>query len=409
MVNAYIIAPKDLMIQADNTPSISPLSFSAAHIKGTNTPCGIIAVNGKIFIGSTEDLPVFVKYTDGRVDILNKPDAESVAYASFVVSGTAILVSENQPRNTSNIPHLQELNKINRIAIGILENGNIFVVYCCATIEKLKTMLCAYGVSVAMLLSSNNVYFNNPRGGIHVGTQPIITLQAAYYEEMPTPIIVIDSGYDDTDVSINSHRLLEVSIAFKIATEIKAFLKERYYGTFILIDSKDELIPTVYKLKFIPSMQADLVYICRTSINNEKFNNANFLYYSEKNESSKLVLDLYKNLSQNLAVLGITSSIPTYNYSELYETYNCPVFIKDVSNINDTKNTALFKSIVRSQAETLAQTMGLQKRITNTQITNNISNKYFRVMVGQYKFKLGANELCEQLRKQGFNAYIVRE
>jgi len=60
------------------------------------------------------------------------------------------------------------------------------------------------------------------------------------------------------------------------------------------------------------------------------------------------------------------------------------------------------------QAESLAKAMNLQKRVSNSQITKQ-EDKYFKVNVGKFKFKLGALELCEKLRQLGFNAYVIKE
>jgi len=417
MVNAYIIAPKDLSIRTDNVPTLNPLSFSAAQINVlTNLPYGFISVNGKIFIGNTDDLPVFIKYADGRVDILDKPDTEAVAYGSFVVSGIAILVSENQERNTSGIPYLQEFKEVKRVVIGILNDGNIFVVYCSATIEDLKCMLCAYGVSVALLLSSDNVYFNNPRGGIVSGVRPIITLQAAYYEELPTPIIVIDPAHGGTDFGNCANNLVEKDLTLKIATEIKTYLKRKYYGTFTMIRNTDVLVPLTHKARFIRSIHADLVYACHINTSDGLKRGVEFSYCIGLTESARsLVIDLYTYLSQKFYSQGIIDNGIYLGYKDLYETYSCPLFTANTLYMDNAEDAHLLskphfiKTLAETQAEAIAQVIGLQTRVSNTQFTKPINMTHFKVNVGKFKFKLAAVELCEKLKKQGYDAYVTKE
>lgn len=417
MVNAYIVSPKDLTLRTDNVPTLNPLAFSASQInKTTGLPLGITAVKGKVCVGSIDELPVFVRYSDGRADILDKPDGESVAYGDFVVTGTAIVVAEGQPRVPPHREYLRPLDSVRRVVIGLLADGNVLVILCTATLYKLQAMLCAYDVVTALLLASEDAYFSNPRSGISLGEQPMVSLQATYYEEIPTPIVVIDPAHGGTDYGHFTSTLREKDLTLTIAKEMQTYLRENYYGTFFLTRTDDSLVPLMRKIGFVDNIQADFVYTCHINVLDGATRGFECQCSSDTSDSTKaLVTSLHSRLAQLFERQGITDNGLHYKSIKTIERYHCPSFtaktlyIDNAEDFNILSKPLMLRMLAVAQAEALAQALELNKRIRTTKRTSCIDDKRYRVNVGEFPFKLGALELCDKLRQQGFDAYITRE
>ena len=417
MTNAYIVPPSNLVVRTDNTPTLSPLSFSASQLSDKGFPFGITAVDGKVYVGSPDELPVFVRYADGRADILDKPDTESVAYSSFMVTGIALLVSEHKPKNVSDLKHTRKLDNVKRVAIGLLDDGNVFVVFCTATLEKLTAMLCAYGVANALLLASDDVYFNNPRNGIFCGEQPVITLQATYYEDFPTPVLAIDPAHGGNDPGVCSASLIEKTLTLAIAKEMQTYLREYYYGTFILTREDDRLIPLSNKVQFLSDIQADFVYVCHINALDGVTRGFECIGYSDASESAKaLVQSIHAHTTGLLGTYAINDNGLHLKSLKFLEVLPCPAIIANALYIDNAEDAHLLsrpdmlRTLGAIQGESLAQGMGLERRVSTSKPISSVDEKRFKVRVGQnFKFKLGALELCEQLRQLGFDAYVTRE
>lgn len=417
MTNAYIVSPNDLVVHTDNTPTLNPLAFSASQIVNTTgLPCGITSVNGKVFIGSTDELPVFVRYKDGSADILAKPDTEAVAYSSFMVSGVCILVSENTPCELHYVKHLRHRDNVKRIALGLMEDGRVIVVYCTSDVYKLAAKLCAYGVVNAILLSSDNVYFNNPRNGIIGEDQPVITLQATYYEELPSPVVVIDPAHGGEDPGNVSRSKLEKTFTLILAKGMEAYLKENYLGTFVLTRNTDALVPPQAKIKFLEDIQADFIYTCHLNALNGVTRGFECESYSNITEGAKdVVHGIHERLANLLAPYGIKSNGLNLKSLAAYEAYPCPMFISKMLYMDNAEDDNILskpdmvRAIWIAQAEALAQALGLSRRVSKPKVCE-VETKTFNVHVGEkFTFKLGAMELCEKLRQLGFDAYVTRE
>lgn len=417
MINAYIVAPKDLVLCTDTTPTLNPLAFSAAQLRNTTgMPMGITAVAGKIYIGSPDELPIFVR-SNTSADILDKPTTTSVAYGDFVISGIAILIAQHTPRE--DIPHsmyLRPLDRLKRVVIGLLDDGNLFVVFCTATIEELKGMLCAYDVNTAMLIASGDVYFNNPRNGITQGEQPIVTLQATYYEELQSPVVIIDAAHGGSDLGNTSLSLCEKDLTLAITKEMLYYLKHRYSGTFIPTRVSDEYLSKEQRINIINGAQADFSYECHINALYGSTRGFECIGYSDASELSKrITTELYTRLQGLLEVQGIQSNGLTQKSILDSTRCRCPTFIAKtlyIDNMHDY-NLLLKPGVLRMlgeiQAEALAYALGLKRRTEVSKISNNLDDTRYRVNVGEFPFQLGAIELCEKLQRLGFDAYITKD
>jgi len=378
-------------------------------------PVGIVAVKGNVYYGSPDELPVLVRHSNGHVDILDKPDSQSVAYGDFVVSGTAILVSQKHPRDTAGLKYVRPLDSVKRIALGLLSDGNIFVVYCTATLDKLKDLLCAYGVYDALLLASDNVYFNNPRSGITLGEQPVLSIQATCYEELPTPIIVIDPAHGGSDIGNQSGKLLEKDLTLTMAKHMEAYLKDKYHGTFLLTRNYDKYLSENRRIKLATDAQADFFYSCHINALNGLTRGFECQCYSDTPESVSVTLrSVHERLASNLSVQGIPDNGLHRKLTTALRLCECPaliskmLYLDNAEDINILMQPEMLRMLAHSQAEALAQALGLSKR-THTSTIPAAETARYKVNVGDFPFKLGAIELCEKLRQLGFDAQVIKE
>lgn len=402
MVNGYVIKPSDLVLRTDTAPTYNPLIFSGGHIsKTTGGYFGIVIQEGKAYVGSADELPVFIRNKDGTADILDKPYNDVVLECDFLISGLAILVKNNEVTLLNNSRGLRLRDYIKRVAIGILPNGNALVVMTKATVPELQRMLKAYGVDTALLIASDNIYFSNPRNAVLEGVQPVITLQAKYYEEFPTPIVVLDPANSVVTIDIAKHML--------------QYLKENYYGTFIITRVEEDYLDLQERVDFVQDIKADFVYTLEYGQANGATRGFESVYYSDTSEASRhMVESIHKEIVKNLPEDIIDRGVFPKTLKR-FEVYPCPSMVTKNLYVDNAKDMHLLdKPFIRKllgevQGEALASAMGLNKLVEKSRIDPQKNETYYRVNVGRFKLKLGAIELCEQLRQMGFDAYVSKD
>ena len=407
MVNGYVIKPSDLVLRTDTTPTHNPLVFSGSHVTtGAGGSLGVTVLDGKAYIGSGDELPVFIRDKKGLVDILDKPYPQVMLDCDFMVSGLAILVKNGEPTELTNSRTLRMRDRLNRLVIGILPSGNVLVVMTKAMLPELQRLLTAYGADIALLLSSDDIYINNPRNGVVEGVQPPITLQAKYYEEYPTPVVVIDpSSMRDTP-----------DYLLDIGTNMLQYLNKNYYGTFIITRTDDSFISLSEKARFVQDIKADFVYTLELGMSNGLARGFESVYYLDASEESRRMVEqthheILKNLSHNeIEDRGSHSKL-----LKRFEHFPCPsmitknLYVDNALDLHLLGKPQIRKLLGEAQGEALANVMGLSRLTEKSRISPQKTESYYRVNVGRFKLKLGAIELCEQLRQLGFDAYVVKD
>ena len=408
VVNGYVIKPSDLILRTDTAPTYNPLIFSGSHVtKGAGGSCGVTVLDGKAYIGSADELPVFIRSKNNTVDILDKPYKDSMVECDFMVSGLAILVKDGEVTELSNSRGLRLRDTVKRIAISILPNGNVLVVMTKATVPELQRLLRAYGVDIALLITSDDIYFNNPRNGVVEGVQPPITLQAKYYEDFPTPIIVIDPANSEGD---------EGEILLDIANHMLEYLKRNYYGTFVSTRKEDSFVGVYEKTKFVKDVRADFLYTIECGKGNGLTHGFESVYYSDATEESqRLVYNIHTEIIKNLSNSDIIDRGLHPKMLRRFEVYACPsmvaknLYIDNALDYHLLSKPQIRKLLGETQGEALASMMGLNRLVEVSKIPPQKNNTFYRVNVGRFKLKLSAIELCEQLRQLGFDAYVTKD
>jgi N-acetylmuramoyl-L-alanine amidase len=418
VLNAYIVAPGDFISCTDNVSALKPLAFSASHTDSAGTPCGLIAVDGRLYVGTPEELPAFVRYQDGRADIVARLTTEDITGSDFVISGTAIIVAGGFPIAEVTDKYVWKRENIKRIVIGLLEDGNTFVLFCTGSVRKLQSLLCAYGVVTALLITSGDVFFHNPRNGIDCGKRPVATLQARHYEEVPTPVVLIDPAHGGNDSGcVSEHTgLTEKELTLEMATEMTKYLRETYYGTFIQTRTEDTRVRIERNVSFAEDIQADFVYVLHVNACDGDSTGFESSHDVAISESTRTVLtDIHERIAQSLSLYDVPDNGMYPRSDKECETYPCPTFVAKVMHLDQRdeayvlSNKGSLKHIAQIQAEALAGALGMTRRVCATSIVRRTDPKRYRVSVGEFQFKLGAEELCEKLRQKGFDAYIIRE
>lgn len=381
-----------------------PLSFSV------DTSNGLTAMNGQVHVGSVkDDLPVFVKYKDNTLEILHKATGEATAYSEFMITGQALLVTNNKPVDTKGFTNIRPLDEVKRLALGLLPNGSLQIFFVDATIEKLKNMLCAYGVGIAILVETDRFYFSNPRNGIEYGDKlAVVKLNVSSYQELPHPIIVIDP----TPVEISE---LFGDAAFRVARQMVKYLHANYHGTFFLSRNRDEKPTFDARKQFSNSINADFTYVC--DFNTQDGVKRGFelqVTQGVKLKLKQLVGEIQKRFSDIVAQKDIQVRENTTNALKRYSEYDNPVIVAKMGYINNKQDAPWFENIrnitfiAEAQAVALADALELDNRMVVANEMSKRSVKY-QVNVGRFKFRFGAEELVSQLRGLGYDAYITKE
>lgn len=370
-----------------------------------------------MYLSPNDDLPVFVRYGDGRADILAKPDSETVAYSDFMVSGVAILTANGKPRDTSFSRWLRPRDVIHRIAIGLYPDGNVMVAFGVTGIESLKALFCSYGVDVSMLLASGDVYFNNPREGIAHGDLPVLSLRSEAYEEVSRPLIVIDPAHGGTDVgSVSAGMPPEKDLTLPMAVAMRGYLSENFTGTFVLTREDDSMVPVVKRAALANSLQADFVYSIHCNTFDSITQGLEIQHaYGASTNVKKTMAELSTSLMEKLSPFGVVDQGVRGTLLDRFNLFEAPLAVVQMLYMDNERDALLLNSLDmlavlgRIQAESLAKVLGLPRKVSKTFGSTLPPPKKYRVNVGQYSYKFGAQELCDTLRKQGIDAWITKE
>lgn len=413
MLNAYIIKPKDLHLDVSNSGTSFPLSFSACQLnRHTGKPKGFVAINGVAYVKSPTNLPVFAKYDTGDVDIIKSANTHSVAYSQFAITGAHMLLKDGQTSGYFRLK--QECKKVKRIALGTLDNGNVIVVYGEFTAEEISKTMYVYGVKDAMLIASDDVYFNAPSCGIATGTRPYAILVAEDFEEVPTPIILIDAAHGGEETGNTNDSLQEKSINLKGALWLQSYLKENYQGTFILTRERDTYMPIEERNFMATAACPDLLVTLHVNVNPSDSKKNGYRSYGKNINKKRILLDIHRYIQNSLIPKGLRINDMCEKYDPLFEGLDCPclgvemLYLDNEYDIPYLKSEEFMEGVYEEVAVSIASVLGLNRR---TATKTNYYNKAitYRVEVGHFNYRSGANEMVKKLQELGFSPRIIEE
>lgn len=416
MFYAYVIEPMDLKVQAGTQTTLSPLSCSAAHIsRETGFPCGLTIIDRKAYVGNSTNLPSLTQYASGYVDILDEPDNDIMKSGGFSLPGELMLIRnrtiQKSPRSRGGVP---------QIFVGRLEAGMILLVYSTDPIEHVSKAMLAYGVTSAMLLASgDDVYFSNPINAIQHGVRPVISLNVSRYMEVTRPIIVIDAACGGTNHGYTVPRrsslgdIYEKDINLNVAKEMKTYLKEHYYGTFILTRDSDEFVTQKNRAALVSGLSADFVYTCRCGKGDGKARGFSVSYYDPCERTT--AVKFLTSLSQTMRGSGVPTCLYTPHKMLASSGYAAPTVEVELARMDNAldlaaiTSKATLKLIAGAQAEALAGTLGLTKKLSSDPDVPRKPLPTFGVSIGGFILKSAADSTCERLRNLGYDARVIEE
>lgn len=414
-MNAYIIKPCDVMISLTRSYERLPLEFSATPIGKDSLPVGLVAFKGELYGKLTLNTPLLIRYNEGGMEITTDVSAKEVAFADFVVEGNCILTFKGKRyilgRNT------EYKKSIDRVAIGLLSSGEVMTLHMKGTMYELQNYMHTLGAYSSMATTSNedDVYLYNPRGGVDMGNKPMVTLGAEKYKDFPKPIIVIDAGHGGDDPGAVGEILYEKDMNLFGADAMQSYLNENYEGTFLLTRSTDTYLSLKERTDMANAIGADFFFSCHCNGSTNKVASGYSTFVNDvcsqtsKDVQKAVHTETMKLLerqgikdrgmqSKNLHVLR-ESKMPAVLCEMLFIT--CP---EDELIMN---NRTLMLSAYQAQAIGIAKALGLQKRVYADESALK-DKEYYRVQIGAFRFKAGAQELAGKLKALGFETYVTK-
>ena len=410
MLNAYIINPKDLRLHiSSNAPLNSPLSFSVPANRG------MIADNGLIHIGSADELPVFVKYADGIVEILNKPTSDATAHSEFMVSGELVIVKDNTPIE---LPSglKRPMDEIKRLVMGIMPNGSVCVFLIKASLNRTQKVLCAYGVEHALLIGNNDFYFNNPKNLLgYSDGESLVTLNASMYEEIKNPIIAFDALHGGAEMGVELNGVVGKEVLLSITKEIVDYLSKNYVGTFLLTRKNDTYVEREQRLAFSNDVFADFTIILGLTAHNDTGSSFEFSYDECIPTAYKDVIrQIWRSFFDRIENILPFTGILTEKSLIRLKRYKNPAFLIQMGNITNEREATMFKDegirkyLAHIFGEVFAEVFNLERSLVSG-VEMERRNVKYTVDVGTFSFRLNAEELSEELRKKGYDATVRQE
>ena len=420
-MHTYIINANDTRLSTNSAPSTRPLSFTANPARPDGTPYGLVAVSGKVFNTLPDGLPVLVMHEDGGWEIKESTNAFDLAYAKYIISGSFLLVKNGErvldvPSDPLTGLKLRQHERLHRLAIGTLSNQELLVVENECTLFELQATMYYLGADNAMMTAVDDVFLSYPRGGVQMGKQPITTLAALAARDLPHPIIVIDAGHGGSDPGACGQKgLHEADVNLLGAQTMWKVLSSGYEGTFLLTRNEDRTLSLQERTDMANAIGADYFFSCHSNSNKKiEAHGYEVHVHPTTSKTNKAVAKaVHDEGMRYLQTLGITDrGVKESDFHVLRET-NCRACLVEMLFISNEHEEDLLKlpdfvkKIYTAHAVGLAAGLGLSKKVSAVQQTEN-DGKLYRVQVGAYKYRAGADETLEKLKNAGVEGIITR-
>lgn len=208
--------------------------------------------------------------------------------------------------------------------------------------------------------------------------------------------IYINPGHSDKDpgaVGFEKERDLNV----RTAKYMNAYLRDKYEC----------------ELKKTPGSMGSLSAICKdandwgadlfVSIHNNAGGGDGYeaLVYSEKNEELGKIFERYvKDIGQNSRGVKLRPGLYVLKYTNMPAILNEGAFVDNEKDVADWNDDAELKKLGIAYAKAAAEYLNLPKK--------EAENVTYRVQVGSYSKKTGAEKMLAELREAGFGGIIVK-
>lgn len=418
-LHAFAILPQDLKLNISGGTSDCPLKFGSSPVGKDGKPQGVLVINGLAYTNRPDNLPAFVKYKDGGVEIREHYTVDHMTEAEYIVSGSTILLKDGRIVKDDNpaLPIRPTLS-LRRTGLGITKEGYLVVFVTKGTVYELQTAMKVFGVEEAIMLAYEESYLNYPQGGVKMGTQPITVLEATRAKELKRPIVVIDPGHGGTDPGAVGFGMKEKELNLEAALLIHRYLVENFEGTFLLTRATDETMNLQTRTNLANSVKADFFFSVHhnaSGVGGTGFESFTMEKASDTTKAmqkaihtatmTSLVGHGFRNRGMKEArfyVLRMTT-MPAVLVENL--------FIDHVRDAEFLKDRALRETMYLANAVGIAKGLKLEPRKQEEpeQPFVEPETTLYRVQVGAFRYRKGAEALLEQLKKDGYEGFIKKD
>lgn len=421
---AYILNPEDLTFNMKGDVSEDvPLSFSANPYNGKGLPVGLLAYEGTLYNSLPEGLPALFLYKKGNVEIRKRYTVNHLARAKAVISGSALLVEDyarltplaHSPIDTT------PTRRIDRLGVGLLSDGTLLVVKIHGTQEELQDAFMLLGVEDGLMLAFNNIYLNYKRGGVRImgnNVVPLTVFQAMQFKELERPLVVLDGGHGGGDPGACAFGLKEKDYTLKGCQYIRDFLTNNYKCTVVLTRDADSTVDLSARGKAAVTLKADI--FVSFHVNAGKGTGSEDYCHPKATQMTQTIRHIiHQHTSAYMTSKGVKDRGEKFaNYQVLRDACTGGInailleclFIDTWKDAQLLQDSQFFIGYCQAVAEGIAKALGLAKK--TPVVTSNApqgSQVLYKVQLGAFQYRKGAEALQQQLQKEGYSAIVIED
>ena len=416
----YITTIDKLSLSVSAGSGRAPLTLSANPFTAINRmPRGLVAINGDVYNTLPENTPVLISHRDGGVSIKQDFTTFEVADAKFVCGGDCLLLDRGFAIPEDVFAFAPYSTESDRMGVGVLPSGELVFLVVNGTTVDLQQAFLLLGALDAMMLASGEVYVNDAIGGTNMGTKPLTVLEARAFKPLPTPIVVIDPGHGGKDPGATHYNLKEADVTLAFAKTMQKYLEENYIGTFLLTRSTNTTMELRDRTNQSNGINADFFISIHTNSasNPAAHGYESFVWTNPGKVAEDVQRVVHTHVMNYLKPFGIVDrGMKRANFHVLRET-KCPAMLIENLFINNIQQNRLLadrnfvEKLALTTAEGLAKALKLGRVLTKPEISPTPAQPdvLYRVQVGAFSYRKGAEETLERLKKAGFNGIIVTE
>lgn len=391
-----------------------PVRLSANPFSEKGYPIGFVAANGNVHHAMPEGLPAFIVYNDGGAEIRQSYSTDHVVDARFIVSGSKMLVESGRIIESESPLATRPTVSIHRVGVGMRPNGDVLLVAPHCTEEELAVCMLELGCEDAMMTAFGDVYVDYELGGVKLGKAPVTVLEVVNYQELPRPIVVVDPGHGGHDPGALGFGLKEKDLNLQVAKDVVAYLKDNYEGTFLLTRDTDVFVDLSDRAKMANSVNADLFLSIHVNAHTGKARGYETFVHINASEVAQDIQDvMHKHVADFLSPWGVPDrGKKRANFLVLRQT-KCPALLVEnlfIDNVMDNellKTEGFLKQLADKTAEGFARGAKLTRKVSE-EVTD--PNVLYRVQIGAYRYRKGAEATLERAKSLGFHdAFIVTD
>lgn len=228
--------------------------------------------------------------------------------------------------------------------------------------------------------------------------------------------VVIDAGHGGTDPGAVGNGLQEKNICLNRAVRLRNYLESQYVGVRVRMTRETDIfVPIGTRARFSNGHGAD-VFIS-LHVNAAEATSARgfetFIHASRSAGATRLQQAIHSRVAGELRDTP-NRGMKTANFQVLRET-NAPAILMEEAFISNSQDAALLRNEARAEryvqlmGDGIAAFLGLQRGSNPQPAPPAGGDVTFRVVTGSFQSRDFAEARVEQLRRLGFESFIVVE